>query len=219
MGTRVILLRHGQSTYNALGLYQGCSDKSLLTETGRQTARQTGTLLDSYQFDAVYTSPLQRAQETTRQVLGALTDKIDPQQIHIAPWLRETDLPAWQGLPFQQVRSEFAENYSCWKQRPHQFSMEVSQEGVQQFFYPALDLYARLKQFWQEVLPRHRNQTLLVVAHGGTNRAAIATAMGIAPSHYHTIQQSNCALNILHFPNNNLSPFPPSFGWGRVASV
>ena len=205
MGTRVILLRHGQSTYNALGLYQGCSDESVLTETGRQQARQTGAFLRGIKFDAIYTSPLKRAQETTRQVLGVMKHRLDPQQIHVVPLLRETDLPAWQGLPFQTVREQFAADYSCWKQTPHQFEMEVIRGGVKQPFYPALDLYDRLKQFWQEVLPRHRNQTLLVVAHGGTNRAAIATAMGIEPSHYHAIQQSNCALNVLHFPTGDLS--------------
>ena len=205
MGTRVILLRHGQSTYNALGLYQGCSDESVLTEAGRQTARQTGAFLRGIKFDAIYTSPLQRAQETTSQVLGAMKYRLDPEQIHVVPLLRETDLPAWQGLPFQQVRQQFATDYTYWKQTPHQFSMEVVREGVKQPFYPAIDLYDRLKQFWQEVLPRHRNQTLLVVAHGGTNRAAIATALGIDPSLYHTIQQSNCALNVLHFPTGDLS--------------
>ena len=205
MGTRVILLRHGQSTYNALGLYQGCSDESVLTEAGCQTAQQTGAFLKEIKFDAIYTSPLKRAQETTRQVLGVMKHRLDPQQIHVVPLLRETDLPAWQGLPFQTVREQFAADYSCWKQTPHQFEMEVIRGGVKQPFYPALDLYDRLKQFWQEVLPRHRNQTLLVVAHGGTNRAAIATAMGIEPSHYHAIQQSNCALNVLHFPTGDLS--------------
>ncbi len=205
MGTRVILLRHGQSTYNALGLYQGCSDESVLTETGRRTARQTGAFLRGIKFDAVYTSPLKRTQETTRQVLGVMKYRIDPQQIHVFPLLRETDLPARQGLPFQQVRQQFATDYIFWKQTPHQFSMEVVREGVKQPFYPALDLYDRLKQFWQEVLPRHRNQTLLVVAHGGTNRAAIATALGIESSHYHAIEQSNCALNVLHFPTGDLS--------------
>ena len=203
MGTRVILLRHGQSTYNALGLYQGCCDESVLTEAGCRTARQTGAFLRGIKFDAIYTSPLKRAQETTRQVLGAMKFGVDPQQIHIFPLLREADLPAWQGLSFQTVREQF--DYSCWKQTPHQFEMEVVRGGVKEHFYPALDLYARLKQFWQEVLPRHRNQTLLVVAHSGTNRAAIATAMGIEPSHYHAIQQSNCALNVLHFPTGDLS--------------
>ena len=169
------------------------------------TAGQTGAFLRGMKFDAIYTSPLQRAQETTRQVLAVMKSGIDPQQIHVVPLLRETDLPAWQGLPFQQVRQQFAADYTCWKQTPHQSSMEVVRDGIKQPFYPALDLYDRLQQFWQEVLPRHQNQTLLVVAHGGTNRAAIATALGIDPSHYHTIQQSNCALNVLHFPTGDLS--------------
>ena len=205
MGTRVILLRHGQSTYNALGLYQGCCDESVLTEAGCQMARQTGAFLSGIKFDAVYTSPLKRAQETTRQVLATMEFGVDPQQIHVAPLLREADLPVWQGLPFETVREQFAADYRCWKQTPHQFAMEVVQSGSKRLFHPALDLYARLKQFWKEMLPHHRDQTLLVVAHGGTNRAAIATALGISPARYHTIQQSNCALSILYFPTGELS--------------
>lgn len=57
-GTRVILLRHGQSTYNALGLYQGSSDESVLTEVGRSDARKTGNFLKGLAFDAIYSSSL-----------------------------------------------------------------------------------------------------------------------------------------------------------------
>ncbi|NJS16920.1 MAG: histidine phosphatase family protein [Nostocaceae cyanobacterium CSU_2_110] len=67
--TRVILLRHGQSTYNVLGLYQGSSDRSNLTELGRQQAILTGTFLKNIKFDAIYSSPLKRAQETAIEVL------------------------------------------------------------------------------------------------------------------------------------------------------
>jgi len=71
--------------------------------------------------------------------------------------------------------------------------------------HPALDLYKRVREFWQEVLPRHVGQTLLIVAYGGTNRALISTALGIAPERYHCIQQSNCGISVLHFPDGSLA--------------
>jgi len=71
-------------------------------------------------------------------------------------------------------------------------------------FYPALDLYDRIHKFWQEILPRHIGQTILIVSHGGTNRALISTALGISPAYYHCIEQSNCALNVLNFPTGRL---------------
>ncbi len=193
MGTRVFLLRHGQSTYNAMGLYQGCCDQSTLTETGQVMAQQMGKQLHPIHFDAFYASPLQRAQQTAHQVLTHL--EMDPYQLQLTPLLCEAHLPAWEGLSFQTVRDTFTKDYQTWKQDPHLLAMTVA--GTE--FYPALDLYWRAQQFWQEILPFYRGQTLLVVAHGGTNRAAIATALGIDPAHYHTIEQSNCGLNILHF--------------------
>lgn len=209
--TRVILVRHGESTYNALGLYQGSSNESVLTETGRRMARQTGAFLSGLSFDAVYVSSLQRAQQTAIEMLAAMTPLVDNKTIHATEALRETDLPAWHGLPFQYVKEHFAADYQCWKQRPHEFRMElpfsnVWEEHTQQYCYPALDLYNRIQQFWQKVLPRHQGQTILIIAHGGTNRALISTAMGITPDRYHMIEQSNCGISILNFPVGTKQP-------------
>ena len=77
-------------------------------------------------------------------------------------------------------------------------------EKSHRYIYPALELYNRVQQFWQEVLPGHIGQTLLLVTHGGTNRALISTALGITPDRYHCIQQSNCGISILRFTNGSL---------------
>lgn len=197
--TRVILVRHGQSTYNALGLYQGSSDESVLTEKGYSTARQTGAFLKGLAFDAIYSSSLKRAHETAREILRVITPNIDPKKIFVTDQLRETDLPAWHGLTFDYVRENFAADYRTWKQRPHEFRMETHH----QYFYPALDLYKRVQQFWQEVLSHHVGQVLLVT-HGGTNRALISTAIGVCADRYHCIQQSNCGISVLNFPDGCL---------------
>jgi phosphoserine phosphatase len=217
--TRVILLRHGQSTYNSLGLYQGCSDRPSLTELGRHQAQLTGEFLQGVSFDVVYASPLQRAMETAIEILQTIIDPITTHlHVNIAHQLRETDLPNWQGLPFQFVKEEFPEAYRCWKHTPHQFWMEAGESeeteadttsgnqppNAKQKFFPALDLYDRVQQFWQEILPRHVGQTILIVCHGGTNRALISTALGITPDRYHAIEQSNCALSILNFSEGRL---------------
>jgi broad specificity phosphatase PhoE len=210
-GTRVILVRHGESTYNELGLYQGSSNESVLTETGCRMARQTGAFLSGLSFDAVYVSSLQRAQQTASEMLATMTPLVDSKTIHVTKALSETDLPAWHGLPFQYVKEHFAADYQCWKQRPHEFRMELPFSNVwgkhtQQYCYPALDLYNRIQQFWQKVLPCHQGQTILIIAHGGTNRALISTAMGVTPDRYHTIEQSNCGISILNFPIDTEQP-------------
>ena len=200
-GTRVVLVRHGQSTYNALGLYQGKCDRPLLTETGYKDARLTGEFLKKLKFDAIYSSSLQRSQATAKEILKTISPQTNPNTINFTYQLRETDLPDWEGLAFQYVRENFSQDYHHWKQRPHEFCM---QSGETNSIYPALDLYQRVREFWQEILPRHQGKTLLIVAHGGTNRALISTALGIAPNRYHCIQQSNCGISVLHFPDGSL---------------
>lgn len=218
--TRVILVRHGQSTYNALGLYQGSSDESVLTEVGRSDAGLTGDFLKGVALDAIYSSSLKRAQETATEILKVISPHV---QLRVTDKLRETDLLAWQGLAFQYVRENFAKEYRLWKQHPHLFEMQLHAVGEiaeaqrrrgaggqrrdnqeSQKFFPALDLYQRVREFWQEILPRHRGQTVLLVAHGGTNRALISTALGIKPDRYHCIQQSNCGISVLNFPDGSL---------------
>jgi phosphoserine phosphatase len=162
-------------------------------------------------------SSLKRAQETAWEILGVIAPHIDRKTILMSEKLRETDMPSWQGLAFEYVRENFPEEYRLWKQHPHQFRMnrtphkftnntlagEESQE-YQEYIYPALDLYKRVQEFWQDMLPRHVGKTLVLVTHGGTNRALISTALGITPDHYHCIQQSNCGISVLNFPDGSL---------------
>ena len=66
MATRVIIVRHGQSTYNAQKIIQGRCDKSVLTDKGVADARQVGQTLKQVKLDAFYCSPLQRAKKNRR---------------------------------------------------------------------------------------------------------------------------------------------------------
>lgn len=200
--TKVILLRHGQSTSNAQGRYQGSSDDSVLTQKGHASAYQTGVALQHLPVDAIYTSPLIRAQETTREILAGLNKTRGCLPVRINRNLQEIHLPAWQGLSFTEVRAQFPAAYRCWQEQPHKFQIDAyaSSCAVKQKCFPVLDLYAQAQQFWHEVLPHHAGETLLVVSHSGTNRALISTAIGLQSDRFHLLQQSNCGMSSLHFP-------------------
>ncbi len=66
MTTRVIIVRHGQSSYNSQRRIQGRCDESVLTEKGRADARTLATALKNLKFDAIYSSPLQRQKKQQR---------------------------------------------------------------------------------------------------------------------------------------------------------
>ena len=204
--TRVILVRHGRSTYNEQQRYQGCCDKSVLNQKGKKQAFEMGIALGSIKFDAVYVSPLQRTQETAREIL-----RVNKYQtrLHLNSNLKEVDLPVWQGLHYKYVRQEFAEEYRIWEESPHEFTINSIEARGQTLIKtktkPVLQLYNQAEKFWQEVLPRHQGKTILVVSHGGTIRALLGTAVGIEAKHYHDIQQSNGSINILNFDSYSYS--------------
>ncbi|MCC3408919.1 MAG: histidine phosphatase family protein [Microcoleus sp. PH2017_10_PVI_O_A] len=194
--TRIILVRHGKSTYNQERRIQGRLDKSILTEAGRAGAKQVGDILSSITFDAAYTSPLQRAKETAEIILSRLTN---PPQLQPTDKLMEIDLPLWEGMLRQEAIDQFPEAYQQWQQHPDKFSMKIpSPEGEIEHF-PVLAIFANARNFWQELVSRHSSGTILVVGHNGINRALIATASEIAPSYYQSIQQSNCGISVINF--------------------
>lgn len=116
--------------------------------------------------------------------------------------LLEIDLPWWELMSKEEVKEKFSAEYQLWQERPDRLRMEISTPQGNREHFPVLALYEQAKQFWQEVLPRHAGKTILVVAHNGINRALISTALGIPPSRYQSIQQSNCGINVLNFPDN-----------------
>lgn len=207
--TRVILVRHGRSTYNEQGLYQGASDNSVLTATGHQDAYRTGLALQETPLAAIYTSPLKRTRQTTQAIQAAVRAR---PPVKIAPCLQEIYLPEWEGLAYRHVRDVMRDRYQCWIDHPDQFQMtaplsghpleHLNQNGVIQSFrkiFPVRQLYQQAQYFWRRILPHHTGETILVVSHGGTIRALIDTALGVPCQHYHKLQQSNCGISMLEF--------------------
>ncbi|WP_026103784.1 MULTISPECIES: histidine phosphatase family protein [Kamptonema] len=196
MSTRVILVRHGQSSFNKERRIQGRLDKSVLTEKGCTAANQVGAILGSIAFESAYCSPLQRAKQTAEIILSCFDT---PPPLQATEQIMEIDLPLWAGMLRQDVLDKFPEDYRCWQEKPDKFSMVVSSNEGQIEYFPVLAVFESARRFWQDVLPRHNGGTILVVAHNGINRALIGTALGIPPAYYHSIQQSNCGITVLNF--------------------
>ena len=97
---RILLVRHGESTWNADGRWQGQADPPL-TERGREQARHAATKLPPP--DRVVTSDLQRARETAALLVAGL----DAGPVTVDPALRERDAGAFSGLRRTEIHSRF----------------------------------------------------------------------------------------------------------------
>jgi probable phosphoglycerate mutase len=100
MTSRVLLVRHGQSEWNALGRWQGQADPPL-SDLGREQARSAARSLGA--LDAVYASDLQRATETAVIIAGQLG--VGP--VILDADLRERDAGEWSGLTREEIHERY----------------------------------------------------------------------------------------------------------------
>jgi phosphoserine phosphatase len=208
---RVIFVRHGESTFNVESRVQGHGNLAALTDKGIAMARQVGTALQGVAFTAIYTSPLQRASQTAAEIINVLAQSSPsaqtavaaplPQPI-VAEDLIEIDVPLWEGWLFSEVKERDPVGYQHWKTQPEKLCMQLpNPDGSTTPFYPVVSLYAQAKRFWQFLFSQHPDGTLLLVGHSGINRALIGTALGLGPESYLALQQSNCGISVLNFPD------------------
>ncbi|HEY9761516.1 MAG TPA: histidine phosphatase family protein [Trichocoleus sp.] len=208
--TRVIIIRHGQSTYNQLKLIQGHCDDSSLTTDGEQQALRVGQTLAGIPFNAVWSSPLRRAKKTAELIVGELrksTPEIPAPQY--SDDLKEISLPLWEGMSFDDAEAKYPEEYRAWRQDPLNLVMRVATAEGETAFYPVRAVYEQATRFWQQLLQAHAGQTILVVAHSAINRALLSTAIGLGPEYHNNLFQANCAISILNFAG----------GWGSPVQI
>ena len=160
--TTLLLARHGETDWNREGRWQGGSDTSL-NERGREQAHELAKQLDS--VDAIYSSDLARARETAEIVARALG--VD---VRLDPRLRERSFGDWEGLIAAQIEERFAEAHRLWKA-----GQGAGAENAEPFEHFA----DRVHDFLDDVLHRHADEVVLVVAHGGSIRVIHALAAGL----------------------------------------
>lgn len=151
--TRLILLRHGQTDWNLHHRYQGITDIPLNT-LGEEQARSANELLKPYKIDAVYCSDLDRAKTTARL---ALKDIFPYEKVRFDRRLRERIFGTYEGGPYDKWN--LPEEYRK--------GMEADPEG---FKFPEgeslNDLRERAYSFYKDIIKRHPDETVLLVAHG-----------------------------------------------------
>lgn len=202
----MIVVRHGESTFNVKRIIQGHHDESLLTDQGEAQARQVGQFLKGITIDSVYCSPLKRAARTA----ALITETMGSGAPQTTDLLKEISLPLWEAMSFTDVEAKYPEEYKAWRHAPETLKMSVPQaDGTSQMFYPVHAVWQQAAEFWQELLSQHRGQTVLVVAHSAINRALVGTAIGLGPEALNRMYQANCGISVLNFPG----------AWGEYAQL
>jgi probable phosphoglycerate mutase len=180
----VVLWRHGQTRWNLEDRFQGHTDVEL-DGTGVEQAQRSARLLAALRPHAIVSSDLRRARDTAEALarLSGLAVKEDPR-------LRETYGGTWQGLTVREIRALDAEAYALWRS-----GADVPAGGAES----RSDVAARVLPAIVEALePVPAGETLVVVTHGGSARAAIGSLLDLPMDRWASVGGlSNCCWSVL----------------------
>ncbi len=147
--TRILLVRHGQSTWNALGKWQGRADPPL-SPLGQQQAKSASARIGI--VDAVIASPLVRA----RQTAEIIAEGIGVGPVDTDDRLIETDAGDWTGLTFHEIRT----GWPGW----------LDQHKWPDNFEKEIDIVARMAEVLIDIAARHPGASVVAVTHSGAMR-------------------------------------------------
>ena len=151
--TRLCLVRHGETEWNAARRIQGQIDIGL-NDAGRRQAAAAGRWLVKAGIVAIYSSDLQRAWCTAQAIGTALG--LAPVAM---PTLRERRYGVFEGLTYDQAEREHPAGYAAFVGRNADYDFENG-ESLKAMF-------ARVTTALQEIAARHAGGNVVIVVHGG----------------------------------------------------
>ena len=169
----LILIRHGQSVWNAANRFTGWTDVEL-SEVGVSEAEEAGRILSSHRIDVVHTSDLIRAQRTA-EIIMSLNESSEGYSTKSDWRLNERNYGSLQGLNKAETAEKFgAEQVHIWRRSfdvapPDGESLEMTAERT-------------IPYFEEEILPDlQAGKGVLVSAHGNSLRSIVMHIEGISP--------------------------------------
>jgi broad specificity phosphatase PhoE len=138
------------------------------------------------QFAAVYCSTLSRAIKSAEII--AAPHGLVPEKVHA---LRERSFGIWEGMSFTEIKEKYPAEFEAWAGNPLKYS-PINGENT-------LEVSVRVVHALEEVLARHINHNIAIVAHGGVNRLILCHIMGIPLENIFRIEQDYAAVNVIEF--------------------
>lgn len=161
----LILVRHGETDSNIRGTYCGWTDAPL-NDKGLNQACETARKLKDVRFDAVFCSPLARAVQTAKIVVGNRKCEIT-----LAEALKEHNFGIWEDLTHAEITERYPEEAAAWENDWMNYEIEGGESAVQGF--------RRVSGFVDGLINRYGNGTILLVSHLGSIRYILVHLLGL----------------------------------------
>lgn len=164
--TEMILIRHGETVWNAEGRIQGQGD-SPLTERGVAQARAVAKRLQNEQFTALYASHLGRVIDTARYIAAisghavTIDERLQERAYGICEGLTQVEASVNHATIFHEYKTNFSSDFAI-----------PQAESTRQ-------LLARGQTVFQELARRHPGERIVVVSHGSFLRFVLSDMLGV----------------------------------------
>ena len=183
--TKIMLVRHGQTAWNFIGKIQGSSDVHLSPD-GLHQARLLAAHCPFFTANAVYSSPLARA-ETTALILA---NKFNL-HVQTVDDLRETNFGDWEGQMLREIAEKDPVNFEKFFKQPDELKITNAETFAQ--------TQTRAMSAIKKIIAAHKDEKdsqIIIVAHGAINRVILSAILEMPLKKMWSISQFNTAINI-----------------------
>lgn len=196
VATSILFVRHGQTDFPLDRIYCDDVEDPALNANGASQARRAAAFLSAIPLAAIYASPCQRTLATAKAIAGE--SKQSNLNVVQRPALKERGFGIWEGLYFHEIESRYPEEYRRWKSD----NAGYKPQGGESIF----DMMARLKPTLEEIIAKHKGETVAVVGHVGPIRVMIADALCLPLSEYRRITIDYASISQINYgrKQNNL---------------
>ena len=182
---RIILIRHGETTWNVEGRYQGQVDTPL-SPRGIAQGRAAAEALRSLTIDAAVSSPLSRAKDTC-----GFTAALHNLPVTCDDRLTEISHGAWEGEFAEDIKARYPTEFHLWHTHPARVQMPGG-ENLE-------DVRRRARAAFDDMAETYDGKTVLVAAHDAVNKVILCDLLGIDIDHFWQIKQDNACINVVEY--------------------
>ncbi len=203
--TRIVLIRHGETAWNAERRLQGHLDIDL-NATGLRQARALAAALANERFDVLVSSDLARAAQTAKAVA-----EVQDLPLYIDGCLRERCYGGFEGLLYAEIADRFPQEFAAWQARDVDAPLPPGENCAETF-----------RQFYDRVVPAilgwaedNPGKSLALVAHGGVLECAYRAALDLPLDTPRDFKVHNASINRFTVQDGKLR----LESWGEVAHL
>jgi broad specificity phosphatase PhoE len=188
----LLVIRHGETRWNAEGRFRGCQDIDLNARGRRQAAALARRLVSAFPIHHVYSSPLRRCLNTARPLARALG-----LSLVVEPALTDLCFGEWEGMSIEEAAQRFPQEYTAWLRGDPSFRPPGGESTT--------DAAARLQTFIDDIVACHQGETVAVVTHEIICQIATCLFLGMPLDRLKSVRHDNAAISVFAWGG---APFP-----------